>query len=511
MSSVRKFIRLPIHPILFGLYPVVKFLAFNIKEVEITSSIRIFIIVVVGILVLFLLLRVLVRDWDRAAVMVSIAALLFFSYGQVYSELKNVNVFGVSLGRHRFLIVIFLTLLIVGWMWALKKLKNVDITIGMNVIGIILMVVPVFQIASYEVRFRSSSASTDQFAITQPVIEPAQYPDVYYIITDAYTRDDTIREYYDFDNTTFLEALEDRGFYIAHCGQSNYAWSLMSISSALNMNYIQDIYERQDTNGFTSLIRNNVVRTFFESIGYKSVAFDSGYPPTQWYDAAYYFSRERRNSWDSIFPGGLQEYEALFIRTTVGLVLLDLNTIFQSNFQQMVEESPLRAKYIQTEYNLEKLETIPSIAGPKFIFAHILITHHPYVFGETGDFLQQEVNYTDGYINAVKYTNTRILKLVDKILAESEIPPIIIIQGDHGSEETRESFKRMTILNAYYLPGDGSDQLYPTITPVNTFRIILNVYFNQDLDLLPDLSYYSRWGKLLEFEEVPENWLDCES
>ncbi|MEJ2571463.1 MAG: hypothetical protein P8Y98_13070, partial [Anaerolineales bacterium] len=128
MSSIRKFLHIPFHPILFGLYPVVKFLAFNIKEVEIVSTMRIFIIVAASILALFLLLRVLVRDWDRSAVMVSIAALLFFSYGQVYSELRNVDVFGVTLGRHRYLIVVFLTLIIVGWVWAAKRKPSVDLT-----------------------------------------------------------------------------------------------------------------------------------------------------------------------------------------------------------------------------------------------------------------------------------------------------------------------------------------------------------------------------------------------
>ncbi|MEJ2551028.1 MAG: hypothetical protein P8Z42_16510, partial [Anaerolineales bacterium] len=175
---------------------------------------RIFIIVAASILALFLLLRVLVRDWDRSAVMVSIAALLFFSYGQVYSELKNVDVFGVSLGRHRYLLVVFLALLIVGWTWVVKKTKSVDITIGMNAIAFILLIVPLFQITSYELRFRKSSPSAADLEVTQHVDASGEYPDIYYIITDAYTRDDTLLEYYGYDNTPFLEALEERGFYV---------------------------------------------------------------------------------------------------------------------------------------------------------------------------------------------------------------------------------------------------------------------------------------------------------
>ena len=48
---------------------------------------------------------------------------------------------------------------------------------------------------------------------------------------------------------------------------------------------------------------------------------------------------------------------------------------------------------------------------------------------------------------------------------------------------------RYEILNAYYLPGDGAESLYPTITPVNSFRVILDKYFGENFPLLPDVSY----------------------
>jgi hypothetical protein len=45
------------------------------------------------------------------------------------------------------------------------------------------------------------------------------------------------------------------------------------------------------------------------------------------------------------------------------------------------------------------------------------------------------------------------------------------------------------ILNAYYFPGIGKEKLYTTITPVNSFRLLLNLYFDAQLPLLPDDSY----------------------
>jgi hypothetical protein len=63
----------------------------------------------------------------------------------------------------------------------------------------------------------------------------------------------------------------------------------------------------------------------------------------------------------------------------------------------------------------------------------------------------------------------------------------------------------MKILNAYYFPG-GNDDLYPTITPVNTFRLIFNKYFDQDYPLLEDKALYSAYDIPYNYVEVPN---DC--
>jgi hypothetical protein len=97
------------------------------------------------------------------------------------------------------------------------------------------------------------------------------------------------------------------------------------------------------------------------------------------------------------------------------------------------------------------------------------------------------------------------MELIDKILSESDVEPIIIIQGDHGTASrfnfptggfdahpTWEMFKeRLGILNVYHLPGGGNKYLYDSISPVNTFRLIFNFYFGQHYELLNDESYYS--------------------
>jgi hypothetical protein len=173
-------------------------------------------------------------------------------------------------------------------------------------------------------------------------------------------------------------------------------------------------------------------------------------------------------------------------------------------------------------FTLDQLGTLPSIPGPKLVFAHILAPHPPFVFTADGRFVPRRTPFTlngdiefmewqpyvDGYIGQATYLNHRLEALLPGILRDSPTPPIIIIQGDHGIPRLLIPSEKVSILNAYYLPGDGSHLLYPTISPVNTFRVVLDAYLGGNLALQKDLSYVPETpttGGGLKFTQVVAN------
>ena len=93
------------------------------------------------------------------------------------------------------------------------------------------------------------------------------------------------------------------------------------------------------------------------------------------------------------------------------------------------------------------------------------------------------------------------MELVDKILEDNK-DSIIVIQSDHGfggdldwNDPTTDEWKnRYGILNAYHVSNKTQELLYDDISPVNSFRIILNSYFNDNYELLEDRNFFTKGG-----------------
>ncbi len=205
----------------------------------------------------------------------------------------------------------------------------------------------------------------------------------------------------------------------------------------------------------------------------------------------------------SYYLVGLNDFEALLIKTSMGVILMDAETVFSSTLSPAVT-SPRQAHYDYVLYTLDTLEAAPLIPSPKFVFAHLISPHGPYVFNADGEFIPGENDNEQGYIEQVKYLNSRLIPLLENIIEKSETPPIIILQADHGGHGTQfDQDHRMNILNAYYLPGDGAQQLYESISPVNSFRLVFDTYFGSEYGLLHDTSYYSSIENFFDFVIVP--------
>jgi hypothetical protein len=520
MNWLRRF---PLHPLLFSAYPVMALLAWNIGQISAAAAFRVLPVSIAFAVVLLLILRGLLRDWQRSALGSTLVILLFFSYGHVYGFLEEVRIFGLALGRHRILFPVWIVILVIG-IWAVVKSRRElsNATAFLNLIAIIAIVFPSTQLITYNLR-SISTARAESSHVSSDLADlhyaPGQTPpDVYYIILDGYPREDVLKKDINLDNSSFVNKLVELGFYVAHCSQSNYAFTELSLTSSLNFNYIDLENEgiskdSVDRSPLRPLLHYNKVRQAFQHMGYTTVAFETGVNWSELEDVDVYVSR-RSTLMSGAKAQGVDNFEGMFIDTTMGLVLDDAESVLPGFLKIDTQSFGNEQHRERVLYVLDKLpEIASSVSGPKFVFAHVVAPHQPYVFGPDGEEvvypkpLPEDI-YKVANRNQIVYINKRVKELLEEIIEKSPTPPIIIVQADH-SHKNASPKHRMAILNAYYLPGGGAAKLYPTISPVNSFRVIFDTYFGGHFGLLEDQSYFSTYDTPFKMQNIPYDWADC--
>ena len=476
-----------LHPFILAVYPILFYYNLNKNEILFSETLMPMAISFIAILLLLLFLKFIFKETTKAGILLSLILLLFFSYEAIHTEIALYKIGDFVLGVDPNLFWsygILFTLSTIGLcFWSGKHHK---VTEYLNVVSVVLIAFPITGLASYKM----SSEGYKLFPSNQPkqVAIPDNFnyagpkPDFYYIILDAYMRDDVMNEFWGFNNSEFINSLESRGFYVVPKSRSNYQQTIFSLASSLNMVYlptdlgIDSPYQFNNIHLIETIEKNRVVN-FLKSLGYLYVHLSDNAAETKMNGQA-----------DIVITN--RKYVSFFSHYLLSKTIFKKNKFFSLN--------PVQDKRDNIIYGFNELEKIPKKNIPTFTFAHFLMPHGPQAFDENGGVPIENTPAEEKYFSEVLYANKRINKLVDYILENSEKPPIILIQGDHGylakaakipnATQIKKSYSN---LSAYHLPGKGKDKLYESITPANSFRLIFDHYFGTQLGLLDDISYYS--------------------
>ncbi|MBN2258133.1 MAG: hypothetical protein JW704_09965 [Anaerolineaceae bacterium] len=507
-SSLKKISSLVWHPFLLTLFALLVLLAANYGRLPLVQTLRPLLVCIMLAMLLLVLFRWLVKDGQRAGLLVSLTLLLFYSYGHVYGLLEGSQLLGVNIGRHRILLVIYALLFILGVALILRcKRSALPWTQWVNLCTLLLVILQLGQLglAAYENRLLKMKVEKDVTVVdNDPIIVNSNAninrPDIYFIILDTYTRQDAFQQVLGYDNSGFVEDLRARGFTIADCSMSNYNSTSASVLTSLEMIPLDELTPALGQ-GYQNLIyldpylENNRVSATLADLGYTSVVFESGYSPTELVPADVYLTSEPGLS--AILRGGLTRYESLIVQSSAGILVYDFSDHLPSSLRYFLDATYV-AHRERILFQLDAVGELQDIQSPKFVFAHILAPHTPFVFTSEGlpverstpftlnddpELIDRE-QYRQHFIGQTQYINTRVIDLVDRILAQPG-DPVIIIQGDHGLP--RSGIWVNAILNAIRLPG-GEDMIYPSISPVNTFRLVFNKLFDAGLTFAEDRS-----------------------
>ena len=324
-------------------------------------------------------------------------------------------------------------------------------------------------------------------------VDPA--PDVVVLVLDGYGRGDVLDELYHFDNTPFFSFLESAGFTLAEGARANYSMTVASLSSAMSMAYTFPAGSSPTERGEAAMHAaiagaNSFMRSFDES-GYEIVYLESGWAGSRC---------------------------GVIVDTCVHSSLYDELAGVLLNRTPFYAAAAERLGHPFTCNGIRVLDQLPEVisrraARPRLIFAHSTVPHGPLFLaadctvdpdsarsGSKVGFGWMEQDQTAErrgyYIEQVQCVNSKVRAMVEALDDDA----IVLIIGDHGPDSFGQpglpprqwtpdaAWERMSILTAVRAPDHCSDLLYPEITLVNTFRLVLRC-LGADIGFVDDISY----------------------
>ncbi len=524
--------KVPLFPVLFAINTVLVLYLANYYSTNYKDVLSVLLKVLLSTILIWLLLQLFIKDLQKSAIILFIILAVFCSFQNIVDLFRNVSTLFIDqLAASRFWasnsgqwtvgIVLFVAL--VGVIFLVTRLKTIrpNLVFYLNLVTIILLVFSFIQglniIRMVKTAVNQNMSTFSQYWQRELDADglmikevPDQSPDIYYIILDGFARSDILQNLYGYDNSPFIQALEDRGFYVASQSYSNYSQTRLSLASSMNLRYLDELVEYSGEDKSNPLpaqliIQNSLVEQRFMNMGYELISYKSDISFANFSDWDSYYASEQK----------LNGFALTYINSTLFSIILN---------PQVYEWHRQGINFV--------LDSLPDIAdrhGKQFIFAHILCPHPPFVFYEDGTSTKADrlfitfdadgfkkfgtiEEYRTGYVEQVKYMQSRILEIFDEVSTRSNGPFIFIIQADHGpgmnvdqtSIENSDVKERLAILNAIYFSDQKYDALYPSISPVNTFRVIFSQYFGLDEPLLPDVHYFSLYQTPFDFIQVDQ-------
>jgi hypothetical protein len=340
--------------------------------------------------------------------------------------------------------------------------------------------------------------------------------DIYLIVLDEYANAETTAALFGFDNHAFLDSLRRLGF-VVPVVHSNYLHTALSLPSLLNASQLVDLSrelgsQAKDVTLLHYLVENNRAVAFLKGLGYRFVFF-----PSQWWLA----TRHNRHAdsevdvWSGWHP--LRGLSRSHLRRTLRKAsMLDL----------LQQEAAWNIYGDHDSRMFTAIARVPKTPGPVFVFAHVMTPHLPFVFDRECHPLTRKAAGTvprgksHRYVEQVECLNRMVLGLVTTLLHESDVPPVILLQSDHGTKTLRfekaptaeaipvaAARERLRAFGAYYLPGHRAEAFGDSVTLVNVLGDVLRSYLGAKLPREPDDMYLSIGRAPFAFKRVDPAWL----
>jgi len=475
----------------FGFFPF-QFVLFNLIAVLFCAA------------VLYLLAAALFRKKEKNALFAFWLFLIILLFGTIHDVLKKLFHTGFF-SSYTFLLPFLFVLFVLLFIF-LKKSKPVFIR-SFQFLNLLLLFLLMYELADGIRRFsnfkKGSNLLDNRFNAfnsfnPQTQVSDSAKPDIYFLVFDAMPSTRAMKTSWNYDNSSLDSFLLNENFHISHNSKSNYNLTVLSVSSTLNMDYTPrvDFYQDETKMYFkaaSSIVDNSLTRILrkegYSISQYQSISFTN----KDWKGNLFFKDMLYMNYFYKTLPGRIYRDLGWNISKLKLKIITDFTlSKYAKRNKQAEDDLHMTADLVKNSCSLKR-------SSPQFIYAHFQLPHDPYIFDSTGKLKPvektiqlSEAEQQQAFIEQVKFANNLINGLVSHIKTSNKKNTVIILEGDHGYRNIygEKGYMIYDNLNSIYYPDEDYQNLYPSISPVNSFRAVLNKFFSSNLSLLKDSSIF---------------------
>ena len=499
--------RLALYPVLAAVYAAVRVAAGNAFDVRLSELVAVIAVCALVALVVDALLYFTLRGRASAPAiaLVATAAIAWLFDAEPIADS------GLLIGLRSRDALILLSLLVIGLIaWLLRTRRPLDAASRtVRIVAIVLPLIAIGQFLAARLAIhRAVNASAFLARATRPLPLPSRTPlphhrDVYLLVLDQYGSADVLAASYGLDNRAFLDSLVALGLTVTRSAHSNYGWTPLSLGSMLSAGHVRPLEEDSASRPASwdvlyTLIKRSPVLAAYKRAGYHVYltrsAFFTGTQDSEVADT--YLSSDTRSPLARLARLGLGR--AVLHGTVVGRLGEKAG---RSWMPAAVELAPFTA-------TIELAER----PGPKFVFAHSLVSHQPFVFDAACRPTRMLADDSSMYPDQVRCTNRQVIRTV-RAIEQKDPDAVIVIMADHGpfipgigrgvaaESVTREqAVARFGALRATRLPAGMT--IPDSTTPVNVVRRVVGATLGIELPDVADSSYWSTLDAIDHFVAV---------
>ena len=486
----------PIHVFLLPLFFILNIYNFFGGLLKDSETIRAWVIVTLGMIILFFLFRSFFNNRINASIAATLSGGLFLFFGNIKESLAR-HSWTLPFSHYSVLIPILsiILLIIIYKLW--RHGPVLKLNLFLNILFILYTLIEIGRL----IRLGSTRMDTGELAITTKAVKTSTLPNIYYLVLDCYPSSSYQKEVLGVATNPFDSSLTSKGFFVVRDSKSNYNYTAFSLASLFHMNYLDWLRNIRVAKPY----HYNRATHLVEQSPFIELLSQSG------------FHIHNLSVLD--LPGQPSVKKEQFL-TTTGTDIIFFYSLWSClrrdvipHFIPSLGENLAKRQEINNKkvlgsfkpYNKWVMDSLIKFAsrgktqGSHFIYAHLEMPHFPYFFDSSGKEYPEELIFgnemitnKERFTNYIGYTNKRITGLLDSVFKSTGGRDIFIIQSDHGLNDIPGSRKEDAFRNyaAFYFPDNDYKNLYHGMSNVNTFRILLNKYFGQGLPLLRDSTIY---------------------